>query len=82
VAVFGVDLTPPVENAQGETVDTTNPFFPVITKMAAKYSSATAFATLMQAAVPVLQQRVEAAAPAQKIILQQIIEAIQLYIAQ
>jgi len=82
LTTFGVDLTPPVENAQGETVDTTNPFFPVITKMAAKYSSPTTFAALMQAAIPVLEQRVEAAAPAQKILLQQIIEAIQLYVAQ
>lgn len=54
----------------------------MITKISAKYSSPTAFATLMQAAIPVLQQRVDAAAPAQKILLQQIIEAIQLYIVQ
>jgi hypothetical protein len=82
VATFGVDLTPPPQNAQWNTVETTNPFFPVVTRMAGRYSSPTAFATLMQAAIPVLQQRVDAAAPAQKILLQQIIEAIQLYIAQ
>jgi len=82
VAVFGVDLTPPVQDVEWKPVETTNPFFPVITKMAGKYSSPTAFATLMQAAVPVLQQRVDTAAPAQKILLQQIIEAIQLYIVQ
>lgn len=82
VGLFGVDLTPPVQDAEWNAVETTNPFFPVVTKMAAKYSSPTTFATLMQAAVPVLQQRVDTAAPAQRILLQQIIEAIQLYIAQ
>jgi hypothetical protein len=79
---LGVDLTPPIQDVNGNPVQTSNQFYPVVLRMASRYSSPTAFATLMQAAVPALQARLETQTPAQRIVMEQIIEAIQLYIAQ
>lgn len=79
---LGVDLTPATQNIHGEAIQTDNQFLPIIIKLASRYSSPEAFATLMEAALPRLQERLETETPSQRIVLQQIIEAIQLYIAQ
>ena len=79
---LGVDLTPPAQDVDGNEVQTDNQFFPIIVRMANRYESPTTFATMMQAALAPLQDRLDAAAPAQRVLLQEVMEAIQLYIAQ
>jgi len=79
---LGVDLTPPAQDVDGNEVQTDNQFFPIIVRMANRYESPTIFATMMQAALSPLQDRLDAAGPAQRVLLQQVMEAIQLYIAQ
>lgn len=79
---LGVDLTPPTQDAEGNEVETDNQFFPIVIRMANRYESPETFVTIMQTALPSLQERANNAAPAQQILLQEIIEAIQLYIAE
>lgn len=78
---LGVDLAPPAENAEWQPVETNNIFFPIIVKMAKNASSPTTFVTWLQNAIAKLDAKAQTASPSDRLVIQQIKEAIQLYVA-
>jgi hypothetical protein len=59
---------------------TQNKFLPIIIRMAARHGSLHTFALLMEAAVPKLQERISTQTVSQRMMWQEIIDAIQLYV--
>ena len=81
MTALGLDLTPPAQDMQGKVVQTENIFFPIIAKMAKSMSANIDFPAMLQKSLAKLDAKAEKESPANRILIEQIKEAIQLYIA-
>ena len=77
--LFGVDMQSIHPNAHGRWIETENQFFPLVARMASRYSTE-AFMIMMEMAISTLQTRIAQQTPSQAENTAKIIEAIELYI--